>query len=443
MRTKTALVSGFGFRVSKTPRKTPRNSKLETRNAVHASGDYLVGGVNSPVRAFRHVGAEPLIVKSARGAEITDTRGRAYTDFISAWGALILGHNPPAVTASLRQALTRGAIFGLTCPAEHELAAAIAGSTPAIERVRFTASGTEACMTAVKLARACTRRSKILVFDGGYHGHADALLGPTSAGVPATVTAEVIRVPYNDPESCSRALQRHAGEFACAIVEPVAANMGLVLPEPGFLEAVRRRTAEAGALLIFDEVVTGFRLGYGGHRSAGTVTPDLTVFGKIIGGGLPIGAVGGPAALMSRLAPEGDVYHGGTFAGHPLAMAAGVATLRALQARPPYERLDALGAQLAEGLEALGRSLGVPLRVNRAGSMLTAFFTEGPVRNLEDAKRTDRTLFARWANGLRRRGILVPPSPLEAMFLMTAHTGRHVDQALTTSRSALADTNGR
>jgi glutamate-1-semialdehyde 2,1-aminomutase len=420
------------------PFRTP-NSELHLARALQ----YLVGGVNSPVRAFRQVGGEPMIVRSASGAEVADAAGRRYLDFISGWGALILGHNPPAVTPQLRKAVSRGTIFGLTSPEEAQLAEAIARSTPSVERVRFTASGTEACMTAVKLARAHTRRSKILAFEGGYHGHADSLMGSASAGVTQAAAADLIRVSYNDAAGFAHVLQQHGDRIACAIVEPVAANMGVVAPQPGFLQALREQTTRYNTLLIFDEVVTGFRLGYGGAQNRFNVRPDLTVFGKIIGGGLPIGAVAGPAALMSKLAPEGPVYHGGTFAGHPLAMAAGLATLRALESQAPYERLDALASRLAEGLTGLGQKLGIPLTVNRAGSMITPFFTDQPVRNFKDAARADRELFARWANGLRRERVLVPPSPTEALFLTAAHTAAHIDRVLAASRAALTGTNGR
>jgi glutamate-1-semialdehyde 2,1-aminomutase len=305
---------------------------------------------------------------------------------------------------------------------------------PSVEQVRFTTSGTEACMTAVRLARAATGRSQLLAFDGCYHGHGDPLLAGQSAGIPELSARDTLRIPYNDLAELEAAFKRHSRELAAVIVEPVAANMGVVPPAPGFLEQIRELTARHGVLLIFDEVVTGFRLGRGGAQEAFGVRPDLTTFGKIIGGGLPIGALGGPRRLMQRLAPEGDVYHGGTFAGHPLSMAAGVAALAELAARPPYERIDRLAQRLAEGLQDAARAAGVPVQANRAGSMLTVFFTAHRVERFDHAKagRTDR--FARWANALRGEGVLVPPSPYEALFVSAAHTEAQIDRVVRVSR---------
>ena len=385
---------------------------------------FLVGGVNSPVRAFRRIGTDPVILTQASGAEVVDIQGRRFVDFIGGWGALILGHNPPPVIRALHQAMERGVLFGLTHPAEIELARAIVQAVPSVEQLRLTVSGTEACMTAVKLARAHTGRSKIMIFEGCYHGHGESLMTGQSAGIPELLAREVVRVPYNDGPAFDEAIARFGDELACTIIEPVAANMGVVVPDAGYLARIRAATRERGILLIFDEVVTGFRLGPGGAQQYFGVAPDLTTFGKIIGGGLPIGAVGGPSSLMRRLAPEGDVYHAGTFAGHPLSVAAGLAALTQLAAEPPYEPLEQLTRRLTEQLSALASACGIPLRINRAGSTFTVFFD-----------RPDR--FAAWATYLLAEGVLVPPSPVEALFISTAHTDAHVDWFLKAARGAL------
>ena len=397
---------------------------------------YLVGGVNSPVRAFRQVDGDPLRLVRARGVEVRDPQGHAYQDFIMGWGALILGHNHPVVARTLTQAVRRGILMGLTHPDEWELARLIVEAVPSVEQVRFTTSGTEACMTAVRLARAQTGRAKILAFDGCYHGHGESFMVGKTAGIPPLAVGDTLAVPFNDLRAFEATLSRYGSELACVIIEPVAANMGVVTPEPGYLVRIRELTSRHGILLIFDEVVTGFRVAYGGAQGYFGVTPDLTTFGKIIGGGLPIGALGGPRSIMQRLAPEGDVFHGGTFAGHPLSMAAGIATLRELKARPPYERLDQLSGRLVEGLVKSATRSELPVQINRLGSMLTIFFSEAPIRRFEQAKAGRRDQFARWAQVLRREGILVPPSPFEALFLSTAHTNGHVDRFIQASRAA-------
>jgi glutamate-1-semialdehyde 2,1-aminomutase len=396
----------------------------------------LVGGVNSPVRAFRQVNGDPLMLVRAKGAQVRDATGRHFLDFIMGWGALVLGHNPPVVVEALQRATTQGLLMGLTHPVEVELARLISEAVPSVEQVRFTVSGTEACMTAVRLARAYTERSKVLAFDGCYHGHGDSLLAGKSAGIPEPAAADSLTVPFNDPGAFEMALRRSGGELACVIIEPVAANMGLVIPEPGFLSRVRDLTTRQGIVLIFDEVVTGFRLGLGGAQGYFGITPDLTTFGKILGGGLPIGALGGPRRIMERLAPEGAVFHGGTFAGHPLSLAAGIATLRTLKARPPYERLDRLAGMLVEGLVKSATRSDVPVQVNRIGSMLTLFFSDAPVQNFAQAKAGRRDRFAGWFQALRRQGVLVPPSPFEALFLSAAHSEDHVAQFIRASRKA-------
>ena len=417
--------------------------RTKARRTLRTVAQHLVGGVNSPVRAFRQTGGVPVILSRAKGAEVVDAAGQKFVDFILGWGALPFGHNDPAVIRALRAAMGKGAPLGLTHPAEAELAQRIVEAVPSVEQVRFTVSGTEACMTAVKLARAHTGRPKLLAFEGCYHGHGDSLMAglpagkaSKTAGIPEAVAKNTLRVPFNDLASVEDALTRDGHELACVIIEPVAANMGVVPPEPGFLAGLRALTRQHGVVLIFDEVVTGFRVGFGGAQAHFGVAPDLTTFGKIIGGGLPIGALGGPRHLMQRLAPEGDVYHGGTFAGHPLSMAAGRAALQALKARDPYARLDDLATELVSSLNDAASRAGVPVHINRVGSMFTLFFSDTPVKNFAaaNAGRTER--FARWANALRRQGILIPPSPFEALFVSTAHTKPHLERFIRAARVA-------
>ena len=427
---KTHRVSDCGLGIADSKSRPIRNPKSEIHNDAC---QYLVGGVNSPVRAFRHIGGSPLIVTRGRGARIYDAEGRAYVDFIMGWGALILGHNDPVIRRALQRQALGGTVLGLTHPAEIELARLIAEAVPSVEQVRFTVSGTEACMTAIRLARALTGRTKILMFKGCYHGHGDSAMAGKTKGIPEVLARETITSPYNDREALERVMDTQGTQLACAIIEPVAANMGVVVPEPGYLAQLRALTSRHGALLIFDEVVTGFRVAYGGAQVLFNVTPDLTTFGKIIGGGLPIGAVGGPKHFMQRLAPEGGVYHGGTFAGHPLSMVAGVAALRTLKAHTPYTQIDQRAGELADRLIAAAQRHGIPMRVNRIASMLTVFFSRQPVSDYASANASDRERFAQWARGLLRQGVLVPPSPLEALFVSTAHAARDIDQLVTCS----------
>ncbi len=410
--------------------------RTRRRTTTSPASRYLVGGVNSPVRAFRHVQAEPLQLVGGQGAVVRDTAGRRYVDFIMGWGTLLLGHRPPAVVRALSRAMERDILLGLTHPAETELAQLICEAVPSVERVRFTVSGTEACMTAVRLARAATGRSKILTFDGCYHGHGDSLMAGTTAGIPEAWLADTLRVPFNDPRALDTTLRREGERLACVMIEPIPANTGVLVPEAGFLQRLRALTQEYGILLVFDEVVTGFRVGPGGAQGRYGIRPDLTTFGKIIGGGLPIGALGGSASLMQRLAPDGDVYHGGTFAGHPLSMAAGIATLRALRVAPPYARLERLTQRLADGLAKAAARHGGASSCNWAGSMVTVFFSGRPVRDAAAAQASDRARFAQWANALRAQGVLVPPSPFEALFLSTTHTEAHVERLVRASHAA-------
>lgn len=408
-----------------------RNPKSEIRNStqiLEQARRYLVGGVNSPVRAFRAVGQEPLILERGRGAVVVDADGTRFLDLIMGWGALILGHAHPAVVRAVRKRIADGAHLGLTHHGEVELARAITEAIPSVEQVRFAASGTEACMTAVRLARAHTARAKVLTFEGCYHGHSDGLLVTRSAGVPQTLAQDTLVVPYQDLDAVEAAFTQFGDQIAGVILEPVAANMGVIVPDRRFLKRLRALTAQHGALLMFDEVVTGFRVAYGGAQALVGVTPDLTVLGKIIGGGFPVGALGGRRDIMQRLAPEGGVYHAGTFAGHPAAMAAGLATLKELQRANPYERLEALTSRLAEGLRQAAARAGLPAQVNQAGSMLTVFFSGRPVTDCSSANAGQPAQFAAWANRLRQHGVLVPPSQFEAMFLSTAHTQDMVDR---------------
>jgi glutamate-1-semialdehyde 2,1-aminomutase len=407
------------------------------------------GGVNSPVRAFRAVGGDPVVVASGSGAHVSDVDGRDYVDLLGSWGPLILGHTHPNVVQAITEAAKDGASFG--APTEHEvrLAELITRAMPAIERLRFVSSGTEATMSALRVARAATGRSKVLKFDGCYHGHSDALLVaagsgvltlglPASAGVPAAWTSDTLSVPYNDLDAVAEAFRRFPEQIAAVIVEPVAGNMGVVPPSPGFLEGLRALTVEAGALLVFDEVITGFRVGPGGAQGRFGIWPDLTCLGKIIGGGMPVGAYGGRADLMALVAPEGPVYQAGTLSGNPVAMAAGAATLQLLQDASAYVRLEALGDRLATGIAAAAAASGAPLRVQRFGSMLTPFFTGTEVRDEATAKAADVERYAQLFHELLGRGVYAPPSQFEAWFVSLAHTEADIDRVVDAVTAALS-----
>jgi glutamate-1-semialdehyde 2,1-aminomutase len=408
------------------PRASAASRRVPAAQIWAQAQAVLVGGVNSPVRAYQQVGSDPVLARRAAGAVLTSTEGRAYIDFIMGWGALLWGHQPPAITRALQAALPRLVLAGLTHEGEVTLASLIAQAMPGIEQVRFTVSGTEACMTAVRLARAVTGRTRVLSFTGGYHGHSDVLMAGHTAGIPAALASHRTLVAYNDVAALRRAVDQQGKELACIIVEPVAANTGVLPPAPGFLQALRELATRSGALLIFDEVVTGFRLAPGGAQQHFGVQADLTILGKIIGGGLPIGAVGGPRLLMQRLAPLGDVYHGGTFAGHPLSMVAGATALQWIQRHPPYAQLERRTTQLTHALAQAAQAAGVPIQINRVGSMFTVFFSDQPVRNAAEAQASRRDRFACWANALREQGVLIPPSPFEALFVSPAHTPRQL-----------------
>jgi glutamate-1-semialdehyde 2,1-aminomutase len=409
----------------------------------------IPGGVNSPVRAFRAVGGEPLFIDSASGARLRDADGREYIDYMCSWGPLILGHAHPAVVEAVRQAAARGTSYGAPCAAEVELAERVVRRFPSIDKVRFVSSGTEATMSALRLARAFTGRRKVLKFEGCYHGHADGLLVsagsglatlgiPGSPGVPEGTVADTIVAPYNDLAAVEAVVTAHGADLAAVIVEPVAGNMGCVPPREGYLAGLREITRRTGALLVFDEVITGFRLAPGGAQQVYGLGADLTCLGKIIGGGLPVGAYGGRSDIMALVAPEGPVYQAGTLSGNPLAMAAGCATLDALERPGAYERLDALAARLEGGLVSAARGADVPLTVNRVGSMLTPFFVDGPVTDYAGAKRCDTRRFGRFFHAMLDRGVYLPPAQFEAEFLSLAHTEKDIDATVQAARDALA-----
>jgi glutamate-1-semialdehyde 2,1-aminomutase len=404
------------------------------------------GGVNSPVRAFRAVGRPPLVLARGEGAHVWDADGRRYLDYVGSWGPAILGHAHPAVVAAVVDAARNGFALGATHPLEVELGEAIRTAMPSIERLRFTSSGTEAVMSAIRVARAATGRDLVIKFAGGYHGHADGLLVeagsgvatqaiPGSAGVSEAIAAQTLVLPYNDGASVARAFAEEPGRIAAVIVEPVAANVGVIAPMPGFLEQVREATRTAGAILIFDEVITGFRVGPGGAQARFGIEPDLTTLGKIIGGGLPIGAYGGRSELMDLVAPIGPVYQAGTLSGHPLSMAAGIATLARLEP-DRYLALDRAAAALAAGLEAAAREGGREIAVSRLGSLLTVFFLGRAPTDAAQALASDREAYARFFGAMLDRGILLPPSQFEAWFVSLAHGSAEIEATLDAARAA-------
>lgn len=410
----------------------------------------MPGGVNSPVRAFKGVGGTPVFLRRGAGARVEDVDGNTYVDYVGSWGPLILGHAHPAILDAVRDALARGTSFGAPTAAEVEMARLLVNAVPSLEKVRLVNSGTEATMSAIRVARGFTGRPKIIKVAGCYHGHGDYLLVkagsgattfgvPDSAGVPDDFARHTVTVPYNDPEAVERAAVEHAGQIACIIIEPIAGNMGLVPPEPGYLAALRDITAKRGILLIFDEVMTGFRVAYGGAQERYSVTPDLTCLGKIVGGGLPVGAYGGRADIMAKVAPEGPVYQAGTLSGNPLATAAGIAMLNALREPGVYERLEATSARIETGLRDALDATGVTGHVTRVGSMVCLFFAEPPVRNYDDAKRSDTKRYAAFFHGLLRRGVYFPPSQFETFFVSLAHTDADVETTLRAARDALAE----
>ncbi|MDX2094164.1 MAG: glutamate-1-semialdehyde 2,1-aminomutase [Kofleriaceae bacterium] len=407
----------------------------------------IPGGVNSPVRACRSVGADPVFVAQGDGASIWDADGNRYLDLIGSWGPLILGHSHPEILDVIKETMGSGTTFGAPTEVEVRFAETLRAAVPSMEMVRAVSSGTEATMSALRLARGFTGRNKIIKADGGYHGHADCLLVaagsgaatlgiPGSAGVPEGAAKDTIVVPYNDLPSVERACA--TGDVAAVIIEPVAGNMGLVEPAPGYLEGLREITKKHGTVLIFDEVMTGFRVAFGGAQGRYNITPDLTTIGKVIGGGLPAAAFGGRADIMQKLAPLGPVYQAGTLSGNPLAMAAGLKAMEILARPGTYERLEHLGKRLGDGLLAAARGAGVPAVMNRVGSMLTLFFCAGPVTDYATAKAADTQRFAAFFRGMRERGVFLPPSQFEAMFVSLAHTDDDVDQIVAAAKASLA-----
>ena len=423
----------------------------------------IPGGVNSPVRAFRAVGGQPFFVNRAKGSRVWDVDGNELIDFVCTWGPAILGHAHPKIISAVKAAAQKGTSFGIPNPLEVTMAKLICRLVPSVRKVRMTNSGTEACMSAIRLARGFTRRDKIIKFDGCYHGHADSLLvkagsgaltfgHPDSAGVPADFAKYTLVLPFNDVEAVKTAFAANKNEIAAIIVEPVPGNAGLYLPRPGYLEFLRKITKAAGALLIFDEVMTGFRLAPGGAQQRFGLVPDLSCFGKIIGGGLPVGAFGGRADIMDYLAPLGPVYQAGTLSGNPIAMAAGIAALEELNQVKPvaavydrrpgtpkdlYSRLEASGARLEAGMREAAHAAGVPVQFNRCGSMFCGYFTGGPVWNLADALKSDRARFTKFFHGMLAEGIYLAPSQFEAGFISTAHTAADIDATIHAAEKVL------
>ena len=421
----------------------------ESRKCFRRAQRVIPGGVNSPVRAFGSVGGTPRFIARGRGARIWDVDDNEYLDFVGSWGPLILGHAHPAVLRAVRAALAQGTSFGAPTEAETLLAEAICRALPSVEKVRMVSSGTEATMSAIRLARGVTGRDRVLKFEGCYHGHSDGLLVgagsgvatlgiPGSPGVPEGMTQLTVQAPYNDLDAVADALTRWSDEIACVIVEPVAGNMGCVPPVEGFLAGLRELCDRHGSVLIFDEVMTGFRVAAGGAQRLYGVEPDLTCLGKVVGGGLPAAAYGGRRELMARVAPEGDVYQAGTLAGNPLAMAAGLETLRRLEEPGVYERLGALSSRLARGLDALAQERGVELCTSAVGGMFGFFFHPGPVRNFAEARKASEARFVRFFGRMLDQGIYLAPSPFEAGFVSLAHRPADIDRTLEAARSALA-----
>lgn len=431
-----------------------RPERRRSREIFEQAEKVLVGGVNSPVRAFRSVGGEPLIIEKGSGQHLYDADGNVLLDYVCSWGAMLLGHAHPAVNAALADQAHRGTSFGVTTELELELARMITQAIPFLEKIRFVSSGTEATMSAVRLARGVTKRDLIVKFEGGYHGHADSFLSQAGSGlatlgiaecpgVPQALAALSLNVPYNDLAGVERLFAEHKDKIAAVIVEPVAANMGVVLPREGFLKGLRELTRKNGALLIIDEVITGFRLRYGSAQQVFDVQGDLTTLGKIIGGGVPVAAYAGSAQLMNNVAPLGPVYQAGTLAGNPLAMRAGIATLNELRQPGLYEGIEQLASKLVAGLRKAVADAGIEARLNSIGSLSTLFFAPQPVSNYTDAKRSDTILYARFFREMLNRGIFLAPSQFEAAFVSAAHTTEDIEQTISAARDALSAISGR
>src|SRR5215469_3927139 len=422
--------------------------RRRSREIFEKAEKVLVGGVNSPVRAFRSVGGEPLIIERGSGQYLYDADGNQLLDYVCSWGAMLLGHAHPAVTKALAEQAALGTSFGVTTELELELASLIIKAIPFLEKVRFVSSGTEATMSAVRLARGVTNRDLIIKFEGCYHGHADSFLSQAGSGlatlgiaecpgVPQALAALTLNAPYNDLASVEKLFAEHKDKIAAVIVEPIAANMGVVLPQEGFLKGLRELTRNNGALLIIDEVITGFRLQYGSAQTVLGVEGDLTTMGKIVGGGVPVAAYGGRAELMDNVAPLGPVYQAGTLAGNPLAMSAGIATLKELAKPGAYENIAANAKKLVHGLKNALAAAGIPAQVNGIGSLSTIFFAPEPVTNYAGAKRSDTKMYARYFREMLNRGIFLAPSQFEAAFVSAAHTEKDIDQTIVAARDAL------
>ncbi len=410
--------------------------------------NHIPGGVNSPVRAFRGVGGQPFFAERAAGSRVWDVDGNEYIDYVGTWGPAILGHAHQPIIEAVKDAADRGTSFGIPSEAELQMAKLVKEFVPSVQKVRMVNSGTEACMSAIRVARGFTDRPKIIKFDGCYHGHADSLLvkagsgaltcgNPDSGGVPAEFTAHTIVLPFNDQDAVEKAFAANEGQVAGIILEPVPGNAGVYLPQSGYLEFLREITTANGSLLIFDEVMTGFRVSLGGAQGRFGITPDLSCFGKIIGGGLPVGAFGGRAEIMDVLAPDGPVYQAGTLSGNPLAMAAGIAALGELQSGAVHEQLEVLGARLEAGLNAAAQKAGIAVVTQRAGSMSCLFFAEKPVHNLDDAMQADRARFKKYFHGMLAEGVYLAPSAFEAAFLSAAHTEDDVDATIAAAEKVM------
>lgn len=421
---------------------------IKSQQAFAKAQKVIPGGVNSPVRAFKSVGGDPIFIARGEGAHIWDIDGNRYLDFVGSWGPLIVGHAHPDVVGVIKRVAELGTSYGAPTEVETVLAEEVLKAYPSMDMIRMVNSGTEATMSALRLARGVTGRTKIVKFEGCYHGHSDQLLikagsgaltfgVPTSPGVPSEIAATTIAARFNDLEGLNELFKREGNEIACVIIEPVTGNMGVVLPEDGFLQGVRRLTEEYGALLIFDEVMTGFRVSYGGAQAHFGIDPDITCLGKVIGGGLPVGAYGGKRRFMEQISPSGPIYQAGTLSGNPLAMNAGLTTLKLLQQPGTYEALTSKTARLAEGLKQLASEAGLPIWVNAIGAMFSLFFTDVPVKDYGSACTSDTKLFAKYHRGMLERGIYLGPSQYEAVFLSTAHTEADIDQTLEQARTVL------
>ncbi len=419
-----------------------------SRKLFREASSVIPGGVNSPVRAFKAVGGNPLFIERARGSKIYDVDGNSYIDYVLSWGPMILGHAHPAVTRALKKAVENGTSYGAPTALEVELAELVLKAYPSMDKVRMVNSGTEATMSAIRVARGFTGRDRIIKFEGCYHGHADGLLVkagsgamtfgvPDSPGVPKSYAKNTITLPYNDTAAIKKAIEKEGSSIACVILEPVVGNIGCVLPKPGFLETIRKLTAKHGIILIFDEVMTGFRVSFGGAQARYGIKPDMTCLGKVIGGGLPVGAYGGKGEIMAKVSPEGPVYQAGTLSGNPLAMTAGIGTIKELSKRGTYRELEAKSAMLEKGLVDAAKRAGVKTRFYRAGSMFCTYFTDREVFDYNTAKTSDTAKFSRFFAGMLQKGVNIAPSQFEAGFMSLAHSERDIERTVSAAYEVL------